>query len=205
MPSASVRRRLRIMGPRLAAPILVYALLLLGAGTSYAGDAREAFVTNQTGDSLSVVDLGTFAAVAEIKIGGNYVPLVRDGHHIYLSGQIPRVGDTVVVTGAAGAGASLADAQKAAKVCAMRALALLQRALGSLDAVQSILRITVYVQSAGEFTQQSEVADGASEVLFKVLGPTGAHTRTSVGVLQLPKNATVELDLIASVEPDPAA
>ena len=84
----------------------------------------------------------------EIKIGGNYVPLVRDGHHIYLSGQIPRVGDTVVVTGAAGAGASLADAQKAAKVCAMRALALLQRALGSLDAVQSVLRITVYVQSA---------------------------------------------------------
>ena len=137
----------------------------------------------------------------EIKIGGNYVPLVRDGHHIYLSGQIPRVGDTVVVTGAAGAGAgaSLADAQKAAKVCAMRALALLQRAVGSLDAVQSILRISVYVQSAPTFTQQSEVADGASEVLFAVLGEAGAHTRTSVGVLQLPKNATVEVDLIASV------
>ena len=137
----------------------------------------------------------------EIKMGGNYVPLVRDGHHIYLSGQIPRVGDTVVVTGAAGAGAgaSLADAQKAAKVCAMRALALLQRAVGSLDAVQSILRITVYVQSAPTFTQQSEVADGASEVLFAVLGEAGAHTRTSVGVLQLPKNATVEVDLIASV------
>ena len=137
----------------------------------------------------------------EIKIGGNYVPLVRDGHHIYLSGQIPRVGDTVVVTGAAGAGAgaSLADAQKAAKVCAMRALALLQRAVGSLDAEQSILRITVYVQSAPTFTQQSEVADGASEVLFAVLGEAGAHTRTSVGVLQLPKNATVEVDLIASV------
>ena len=137
----------------------------------------------------------------EIKIGGNYVPLVRDGHHVYLSGQIPRVGDTVVVTGAAGAGAgaSLADAQKAAKVCAMRALALLQRAWGSLDAVQSILRISVYVQSAPTFTQQSEVADGASEVLFAVLGDAGAHTRTSVGVLQLPKNATVEVDLIASV------
>ena len=137
----------------------------------------------------------------EIKIGGNYVPLVRDGHHVYLSGQIPRLGDTVVVTGAAGAGAgaSLADAQKAAKVCAMRALALLQRAVGSLDAVQSILRITVYVQSAPTFTQQSEVADGASEVLFAVLGDAGAHTRTSVGVLQLPKNATVEVDLIASV------
>lgn len=57
----------------------------------------------------------------EIKIGGNYVPLVRDGRHLYLSGQIPRVGDTVVVTGAAGADASLQDAQRAAKVCAMRA------------------------------------------------------------------------------------
>jgi len=138
----------------------------------------------------------------EIKIGGNYVPLVRDGCHIYLSGQIPRVGDTVVATGAAGAGATLAQAQVAAKVCAMRALALLQRALGSLDAVQAIPRITVYVQSAPTFTQQSEVADGASEVLFTVLGPeVGAHTRTSVGVLQLPKNATVEVDLIATVAP----
>ena len=135
----------------------------------------------------------------EIKMGGNYVPLVRDSHAVYLSGQILRVGGTVVVTGAAGADASLADAQKAAKVCAMRALALLQRAVGSLDAVQSILRITVYLQSAPTFTQQSEVADGASEVLFAVLGDAGAHTRTSVGVLQLPKNATVEVDLIASV------
>lgn len=81
----------------------------------------------------------------------------------------------------------------------MRALALLQRAVGSLDTVQSILRISVYVQSAPTFTQQSEVADDASEVLFAVLGDAGAHTRTSVGVLQLPKNATVEVDLIASV------
>ncbi|WP_306554516.1 RidA family protein [Acidovorax sp.] len=141
----------------------------------------------------------------EIKIGGNYVPLVRDGHYIYLSGQIPRVGDTVVVTGAAGADATLAQAQTAAKVCVMRALAQLQRALGSLDALQAILRITVYVQSAPTFTQQSEVADGASEVLFTVLGDAGAHTRTSVGVLQLPKNATVEVDLIASVSPSAAA
>ena len=137
----------------------------------------------------------------EIKIGGNYVPLVRDGHHIYLSGQIPRVGDTVVVTGAAGGGASLADAQKAAQVCVMRALALLQRALGTLDAVQSIVRITVYVQSAPGFTQQSEVADGASDLLFTVLGDAGAHTRTSVGVLQLPKNATVEVDMVATAVP----
>ena len=139
----------------------------------------------------------------DIKIGGNYVPLVRDGHHLYVSGQIPRVGNTVVVMGAVGAVVSLNDAQKAAKVCVMRALALLQRALGSLEHIQSVPRITVYVQSAPNFTQQSEVADGASEVLFHVLGPqAGAHSRTSVGVLQLPKNAAVEIDLIASVRPN---
>ncbi len=135
----------------------------------------------------------------EIKIGGNYVPTVQRGNDIYVSGQVPRVGNTVVVTGAAGSDVSLADAQKAAKVCAMRALALLRQSLESLDKVQQVLRITVYVQSAAGFTQQSEVADAASEVLHFVLGPAGVHTRTSVGVFQLPKNATVELDLIAAL------
>lgn len=136
----------------------------------------------------------------EIKIGGNYVAVVRDGNHIYISGQIPRVGDTVITIGSAGQEVTLAEAQTAAKICTMRALALLQRSLGSLERVKAIPRITVYVRSGPAFTQQSEVADGASEVLFSVLGPIGSHTRTSVGVLQLPKGATVEVDLIATVE-----
>jgi enamine deaminase RidA (YjgF/YER057c/UK114 family) len=136
----------------------------------------------------------------EIKIGGNYVPLVRDGNRIYISGQIPRVESEVVVTGAVGAETSLTRAQLGAKVCAMRALALLKQSLGTLERVKAIPRITVFVQSDQQFTQQSEVADGASEVLFKVLGPAGAHTRTSVGVYQLPKNASVEIDFIATVE-----
>ena len=135
----------------------------------------------------------------EIKIGGNYVPLLQDGKHIYISGQIPRVGNDVVVTGAAGSEVTLLDAQKAAKISIMRALALLKNHLGSLDVVKSVLRITVYVQSASTFTQQSEVADGASEVLYAVFGKDGVHTRTSVGVLQLPKNATVEIDMIAAI------
>jgi len=136
----------------------------------------------------------------EIKIGGNYVPLIRDGNNIYVSGQIPRVENEVVVTGAAGDPIDLSRAQHAAKICVMRALALLQRSLGSLERVKAIPSISVFVQSAQHFTQQSEVADGASELLFKVLGPAGAHTRTSVGVFQLPKNATVELSLVATVE-----
>ena len=136
----------------------------------------------------------------EIKIGGNYVSVVQHANQVFVSGQIPRVGDEVVVTGSVGAEVSVAQAQLAAKVCAMRALALLRQELGSLESVSRILRITVFVQSAPGFTQQSEVADGASEVLYFILGAAGVHTRTSVGVTQLPKRAAVELDLIAAVE-----
>jgi len=146
----------------------------------------------------AAAELG-YALEGEIRIGGNYVPLLRDGDTVYLSGQVPRVGSDVVVTGRAGSEVSLAEAQRAAQICVLRALALLQRELGSLEHVRQILRVTVYVQCTQDYTQQSEVADGASELLFSILGAAGAHTRTSVGVLQLPKNATVELDLIAAV------
>ncbi len=133
----------------------------------------------------------------EIKIGGNYVSVVRDNNQVFVSGQIPRVGDKVVVTGKVGAEVSLADAQRAAKICTMRALALLRQELGSLDKIARILRITVFVHCSPDFNQQSEVADGASEVLYAVLGQAGVHTRTSVGVCQLPKSASVEIDMIA--------
>ena len=133
----------------------------------------------------------------EIKIGGNYVPVVRDGTQVYVSGQVPRVGDTVVVMGRVGAEVSLAQAQLAAKVSVMRILALLRKSLGSLDEIKAVPRITVFMQSTADFTQHSEVADGASELLFAILGPDGAHTRTSLGVMQLPKNAAVEIDCIA--------
>ena len=139
----------------------------------------------------------------ELQVGGHYAPVVRDGEHLHVSGQIPRVGSTVVVTGAAGAAATLAQAQRAAQVCALRALTLLQRAAGGLDRIGAIPRMGVYVQSAPGFTQQSEVADAASDLLHAVLGPAGVHARTTVGVFQLPKNATVELELLATLAPEP--
>jgi len=134
-----------------------------------------------------------------LKFGGDYLPAVRHGELVFVSGQIPRVGDAVVVTGRAGAQTPLPEARRAAAICAMRALAVLRQALGSLERVAQLLRITVYVQSAEDFTQQSEVADGASALLRAVLGPAGDHARTSVGVFRLPKDATVELDLVAAV------
>lgn len=136
----------------------------------------------------------------EIKIGGNYMPVLRDGMQLWVSGQIPRVGDEVMFVGTLGDTLNVTQGRKAAAICAMRALAFLQREAGSLESVVSVLRITVYVRSALGFIQQSEVADGASDVMCRVLGPRGLHTRTSVGVLQLPKGAAVELDLVATVK-----
>ncbi len=135
----------------------------------------------------------------EIRIGGNYVSVLRQDSHVYVSGQIPRVGETLVVVGCVGADVDLARARHAAKVCAMRALVLLRQELGGLDKIGRILRMTVYVHCSEHFTQLSEVGDAASELLHAVLGDAGRHTRTSVGVRQLPKNAPVELDLIAAV------
>lgn len=137
----------------------------------------------------------------EIKSGGNYQPLMREGTTVYVSGQVPRVQSTIVVTGRVGTDVDLARAQDAARICVMRALALLQRSLGSLDAVRQVLRMNVYVQCAEGFTQLSEVADGASDLLVEILGPAGTHARTSVGVFALPKNASVELDLTVGVSP----
>ena len=89
----------------------------------------------------------------EIRIGGNYVSAVRHGSQVYVSGQIPRVGNDVVVVGRVGADVTLSRAQLAAKVCALRALAVLRQSLGTLDKVIGILRITVFVQSTQDFTQ----------------------------------------------------
>lgn len=145
----------------------------------------------------AAADLG-YSFEGELRVGGRYVPLVRDESTLYISGQVPLIGSTIVVTGRVGAEVPLAHAKRAAKVCAMRALALLQRELGSLDNVRQILRVTVYIQSSADFVEQSEVADAASELFHAVLGEAGKHTRTSVGAYRLPNNASVELDLVAS-------
>jgi len=135
----------------------------------------------------------------DIKPGANYDVAVEHDGEVWISGQVPRVQGQIAVTGALGATATLADGQRAAAICVLRALAILQQRLGSLARVTRLLRMTVYTNSASGFTQHSEVSDGASAVLYDVFAPNGAHTRTSVGVAALPKNAAVELDLVVAV------
>ncbi len=142
----------------------------------------------------------------EIAPGGSYRPVVRDERMLYVSGQLPRLngamaslGPVAPASAAPAAGtATLEQARRAARVSALRSLMLVQRTLGSLEPVQRICRMTVYVHCTSDFTQHSEVADGASELLVEVLGDIGLPARSAIGVAQLPKNASVEVELTAS-------
>lgn len=138
----------------------------------------------------------------DIRPGAHYEVAVEHGGQVWISGQIPRVRGQITATGCVGRDLTLAQAREAAVVSTLRALAILRRQLGgSFERVLRILRVTVYVQSAEGFTQQSEVADACSEILYSVFAPDGGHTRTSVGVYQLPKNAAVEIDMVVAVAP----
>lgn len=131
----------------------------------------------------------------------HYAPLLRHNHELYISGLVPRVHGKVQYPGRVGLELNLADAQTAASMCAMRGLALIVDAVGSLDKIKSLLRVTVYVKSTADFVELSEVANGASDVFRHVLGDAGKHTRTTIGVYQLPNNAAVQLDMIAALRP----
>ncbi|MFT4505988.1 RidA family protein [Caballeronia sp. 15711] len=135
----------------------------------------------------------------EIHVGGKYTPVLVHDDTAYVAGQIPRVGEIVRFIGIVGESISLDDARRAAATSSIRALALIKRTLGSLDAIVSVPRINVFIRSAADFTMQSEVADGASNLLYSVLEEAGVHTRTTVGVLQLPKGASVEIDFIFQI------
>lgn len=135
----------------------------------------------------------------EVKAVPRYEVAIEHDGELYISGQIPRVRGAVAVTGSVGADVSLEEGRHAARLCVLRALAVIRQTVGTLDRVKKILRMTVYVKSAPHFVEQSEVADAASDILYTVFQPSGGHTRTSVGVFQLPKNAAVEIDMIVAL------
>ncbi len=125
-----------------------------------------------------------------------YVPYVAHGGLIFTSGQIPLEDGKVRYTGKAGAERSLEEAQQAARLCAINALAVGAEAAGALDAIKRVLKVTLFVASAEGFTDQHKVANGASELLLEVFGEPGRHARAAVGVAELPMNATTEIDII---------
>ncbi|QJQ02471.1 RidA family protein [Herbaspirillum rubrisubalbicans Os34] len=132
--------------------------------------------------------------------GAKYATGVLHQGLAWISGQLPREGDRVLVSGKLGREVSVEAGQEGARVAFIRALAALRDTVGGLDGVDRILRLNVYVNCTEDFSQHSAVADGASALIYQIFGAEkGAHARTSVGVAQLPRNACVELDIVVAL------
>jgi enamine deaminase RidA (YjgF/YER057c/UK114 family) len=128
-----------------------------------------------------------------------YVPAVRTGSYVYVSGQLPVVDGKLPATGKVGDAVTAVDAARMARTCALNALAAAAGAAGGLDAIVRIVKVLGFVASAPGFNGQPQVINGASELLIEVLGEAGRHARSAVGVAELPLDAPVEVELIAEV------
>ena len=129
----------------------------------------------------------------------SYIPVKVVGDLAWVAGQIPMQDGAVTVAGKVGGEVTTDDANAGARRCALQALAALQAALGTLDAVKGIVKLDVFVASAPGFTDHPKVANGASDLLVEVFGDAGRHARAAVGVPELPLGAAVEVALLVQV------
>lgn len=129
-----------------------------------------------------------------------YIPAIKTGELVFTSGQVPIVGGELKYAGKIGTDLTLEDGQKAAIICALNGLSAIKGVVGDLNNIEQIVKITVFVNSAIGFTDQPKVANGASEFLGSVFGDAGIHTRSAVGVSELPINSAVEIEMIVKVK-----
>ncbi|HVZ04584.1 RidA family protein [Hyphomicrobium sp.] len=129
----------------------------------------------------------------------NYVPYLVCGDQLFISGQIAKDDAGRVITGLLGADLSVEDGKSAARHAALNILAQAKAALGNLDHIAQVLRLTGFVASAPGFSDHPVVINGASDFLVAVLGDAGRHTRSAVGVASLPLGTAVEIDAILKI------
>ena len=130
---------------------------------------------------------------------GSYVPAVRSGNLVFVSGQLPMKEGELMTQGHVGGEVSLEEARDCARQAALNALAAVAAEIGGLKHVARIIRVTGYVASAPGFTEQAKVLNAASELLAEVFGEAGRHSRAAVGAAELPLGAPVELEMIVEV------
>ena len=144
-----------------------------------------------------LADLGITLPEAAAPVAA-YVPAVEAAGLLHISGQLP-FDNGQVMTGRLGEDRDLDYGQCAARACGVMLLAQMQKALGSLDRVERIVKLGVFISSAAGFTDQPKVANGASELMQDVFGEAGRHARSAVGVPVLPLGAAVEIDAIVAI------
>ncbi|MFP6619244.1 MAG: RidA family protein [Pirellulaceae bacterium] len=132
----------------------------------------------------------------------NYVPWIQTGNVIMTSGQLPFVAGQIQYAGKCGGEVTVDDGYQAARLCAINAMAQLKAATGKLSSITKILRLEGNVHSSPGFQGQPQVLNGASDLFFEVFGDRGKHTRTALGIHEMPLNAAVQLSVFAEIEPD---
>ena len=131
---------------------------------------------------------------------GAYVAFKKVGNLLYISGQLPISNEGKIIKGKIGKDLTLEDGQKASKYCAINIIAQLKKALnGDLDKVKNCIKITGFVNSTDNFTDQPKVINPASEILSTIFGNKGKHTRAAVSSNSLPLGAAVEIDSIFEI------
>ena len=145
-----------------------------------------------------LVELGLTLSVAPKPVA-TYVPAVRVGDLLYLSGVLPSRDGQLVMTGKLGDTLSIEQGMEAWKIAVLNALAIVRSEVGSLDYIKRIVKMVGHIASAPGFTGQPEVLNGASDLLVAVFGDRGRHARVAVGAAELPRQAPVEIELIVQV------
>lgn len=130
-----------------------------------------------------------------------YVPVVESGTLLFVAGQIPLEDGSLLTTGICGGEVTTSVAQRCARQCALNVLAQVKAAAGDLSRVRRVVKLTVFVASTPDFSEQHLVANGASEFLGEVFGDAGRHSRSAVGVASLPLRAPVEVEAIVELAP----
>ncbi len=153
-------------------------------------------MTQTIADRLA--ELGIEIPVAAIP-AANYLTFVRTGNLIFTAGQLPLADGKLIMTGILGRDLDASAGQIAARQCAINILAQLQAAIGDLEKIVRIVKLTSFVASTPDFTTQHLVTNGASDLMVAILGNRGKHARSAVGVASLPLNAPVEIEAIVEV------
>ena len=148
-------------------------------------------------EKLAELDIALPAAPAAVAA---YQPWIRVGQLIMTSGQLPVQDGQIVYCGKLGTDLTVEQGYEAARLCALNAIAQLKAAAGQLSRIQQIVRLEGNVHSASGFQQQPQVLNGASELLNEVFGARGRHTRTALGIYEMPLNAAVQLSVFAELE-----
>jgi enamine deaminase RidA (YjgF/YER057c/UK114 family) len=130
----------------------------------------------------------------------SYIPAKQTGNLVFTAGQLPVVNGEIVSKGLLGHDVDVEQANRAAQVCTLNALAAIKGVIGDLNRIKQVVRVVGYVASIPTFTQQPAVVNGASELLLELFGEAGKHARSAVGMAVLPLNASVEIELTVEVE-----